>query len=70
MSAFDPQQLAMGPARRGQAAEANAELARTRELLQRKTAADSDLGDPAQGFWFDWGFAREVPREAATQIEP
>jgi hypothetical protein len=51
-----------------QTAEANAELAQGRNLVEGKFKAGLDVGAAAQGFWFDWVFARILLREATGLI--
>ncbi|HEU5397560.1 MAG TPA: protein kinase, partial [Verrucomicrobiae bacterium] len=47
---------------------AREELLPVRDLVQRKFAAPMDPGNPADGYWFDWVFARELLRQAEAGI--
>ena len=51
----------------GRAADAEAELAAGRDIVESKFK--SRLGTPVQGFWFDWIFARVLLRESAGLFE-
>ena len=53
----------------GQADNARAELAQSRDLIVAKFKAGLDAGDPKQGFWFDWILSRILEREAVADIE-
>jgi serine/threonine protein kinase len=61
--------LAMTCYHLGRIDEARPELRGSREIVETKFKAGLDLGTPVQGFWFDWGLARIVLREAVTLIE-
>jgi tetratricopeptide (TPR) repeat protein len=61
--------LAMAYHRLGQTAEARAELAAGREIVESKFKTRLDAGGPVQGFWFDWLFARILLRESLAQLE-
>jgi hypothetical protein len=49
--------------------EASSELGRGHEIIENKYKSRADRGTPVQGFWFDWGLARVLLREATTLIE-
>jgi serine/threonine protein kinase len=53
-----------------QVAEAHTGLAQGREVIDSKFKGGLDQGNAAQGFWFDWVFARVLLREATDLIEP
>lgn len=61
--------LAMASHRLGQTEEARAELLAAQETVERYFKARLDRGNPVQGFWFDWVFARVLVREATAQID-
>jgi eukaryotic-like serine/threonine-protein kinase len=61
--------LALSLQQLGRPEEARAELALAREAVEAKFRDGADLGNPIQGFWFDWAFARILVREAAALIE-
>jgi hypothetical protein len=46
--------------------EAHLELAQASQILRKKFAEGLELAEPAQGFWFDWIFARELLRESSA----
>ena len=48
----------------GETAEYRSELAEGRKLIEAQFAAGLKPGDGAEGFWFDWLFARVLLREA------
>ena len=56
--------MAMSCYKSGQAEEARGELAQGRALIEGKFKAGLDHGNGADGFWFDWIFARLLLREA------
>jgi hypothetical protein len=60
--------LAMADWRSHRQDEARAEVAQARELIESKFKAGLDRGNGAQGFWFDWVFARILLREATEMI--
>jgi len=60
--------LAMADWRLHRQDEARAEIAQARELIEGKFNAGLDRGNGAQGFWFDWMFARILLREATETI--
>jgi hypothetical protein len=62
--------LAMTAARMGHADAAAAELAKGREMIEARYKNRDDRGTPVQGFWFDWGLARILLREAEGLAGP
>ncbi|HET7536986.1 MAG TPA: serine/threonine-protein kinase [Candidatus Didemnitutus sp.] len=56
--------LAMAAAKLGQREEAEAELAKGREMIEARYRGRDERGTPVQGFWFDWALARILLREA------
>lgn len=54
----------MAERRLGRTAEADAHLAHARDLVNAKSKDPLTRGNPVQGFWFDWQFARLLLREA------
>ena len=61
--------LAMSLRQLGDVPGARFQLAQGRNLIERKFEGGLDLGGAAQGFWFDWVYARILLREATTLIE-
>jgi tetratricopeptide (TPR) repeat protein len=61
--------LAMSCHQLGRAKEARSELIGSREVIESKFRSGLDRGTPVQGFWFDWGLARILLREATALIE-
>jgi len=61
--------LAMSCRQLGRVDEAYSELGGGREIIENKYKSWADRGTPVQGFWFDWGLARILLREATTLIE-
>ncbi|MFZ5495695.1 MAG: protein kinase domain-containing protein [Verrucomicrobiota bacterium] len=61
--------LAMAGHRIGRSAEARAELAAGREVIEHKFRNRLDFGSPVHGFWFDWVFARILLRECSALLE-
>jgi tetratricopeptide (TPR) repeat protein len=61
--------LAMSYHQLGRVDEAYSELGGGREIIENKYKSRADRGTPVQGFWFDWGLARILLREATTLIE-
>jgi eukaryotic-like serine/threonine-protein kinase len=61
--------LAMASLRLGHVEEAQVELAAAREIVERYFKGRPDRGNPVQGFWFDWVFARVLVREGAAAID-
>ena len=61
--------LGMAYARLGRDAEAQAELAIGREIVERKYQNRMDMGGPVQGFWFDWALAQILLREGTALLE-
>jgi eukaryotic-like serine/threonine-protein kinase len=53
----------------GKTAEASSQLQEAREIVENKFKSQLDLGNPTQGFWFDWLFARILLNEATTLIQ-
>ncbi len=62
--------LAMTCRKLDRISEANAELTAGREIIDGKFKAAMDRGNPVQGFWFDWVFARILLREATDLPGP
>ena len=60
--------LALAYHQLGIPAQARAELAQGRTLIDNKFNEGLDVGDGGQGFWFDWVLARILAREAASKI--
>ncbi len=60
--------LAMSCWRMNQPQSAQSELSQGREMIETKFKSGLDQGNAAQGFWFDWDFARILLREAAGQL--
>lgn len=61
--------LAMASQRAGRTDEARAELSAAQETVARYFKTRLNRGNPVQGFWFDWIFARALVREAAALID-
>jgi hypothetical protein len=61
--------LAMSEQKLGKTAEARSQLQEAREIVDNKFKSELDLGNPTQGFWFDWLFARILLNEATALIE-
>ncbi len=61
--------LAMSDQKLGKTAEARAQVQEARDIVDNKFQSDLDLGNPTQGFWFDWLFARILLNEATALIE-
>jgi serine/threonine protein kinase len=57
-------ELALALYQTGQNEEALRELNQGRQSIENKFNEVLELGSPAQGFWFDWVFARILLREA------
>jgi eukaryotic-like serine/threonine-protein kinase len=57
-------ELALALHQIGQKEEALRELSQGRESIQDKFKRDLEAGNGAQGFWFDWVFARILLKEA------
>jgi eukaryotic-like serine/threonine-protein kinase len=60
--------LAMTSEKLKQDAGARAQLSQATDLVDSKFKSGLDLGNGAQGFWFDWVVARILSREAALLI--
>lgn len=61
--------MAMSYHRLGRPDEAHAELAVAQDPVERRFKNNRvDRGDPVQGFWFDWIFARILVRESSALI--
>jgi serine/threonine protein kinase len=56
--------LVLACAKLDQPEEARQHLAQARDLIERRLAGGLEAGNYADGFWFDWVFARELLREA------
>jgi hypothetical protein len=61
--------LAMAHAQLSRKDQARAELEQARELIESRFKKGLQVGGGAEGFWFDWVFARVLLREATTLIE-
>ena len=61
--------LAMAYYRLGQAEPARAELAKSRELIEKRSKTTFVIYQDGHGLWFDWFFGRILEREAAAVIE-
>jgi len=61
--------LAMTCQKLDRLAEARTELAGGREIIEGKFKGATDRGNPVQGFWFDWVFARILLREATALLD-
>ena len=61
--------LAMALVGSGRINEAQAELATAREITQTRFRGNTNRGNPVQGFWFDWAFARILEREAQRLLD-
>jgi len=61
--------LALSCQQLGRTAEARAELARGRELIDQHAQAGVVVGDDSQGFWFDWVLSEILAREAVADID-
>jgi hypothetical protein len=48
-----------------QTGEARSEWQQASLLIDKKFSNDLDLGDSAQGYWFDWILAKTLSNEAA-----
>lgn len=61
--------MAMSYHRLGRPDEAQAELIVAQDPVERRFKNNRvDRGDPVQGFWFDWIFARILVRESSALI--
>jgi hypothetical protein len=58
-------ELALALSRTGQGDEAITELNLGRQAIENKFNEGLEPGEAAQGFWFDWVFARILLREAS-----
>ena len=54
--------------RQHQAGEARSEWQQASLLIDKKFSDGLDLGDPAQGFWQDWIYARTLLEESKALI--
>ena len=61
--------LGMALHRLGRPEEANAELFAAQEIVERNFKGRPSRGNPVQGFWFDWTFARVLVREATALVD-
>jgi hypothetical protein len=52
----------------GKVEEARANVARARKIVDAGFARRLDVGNGAQGYWYDWVFARILLREAESTI--
>ena len=62
--------LALAELKQGRAEEARAETVAVRELLESRIKGTPDLGNPMNGFWFDWSFVKILLREAEVGLRP
>jgi hypothetical protein len=60
--------LAMDCQKLGQPQEAAAELARGREIIEKKFSEPLDHGEGSRGFWFDWVFGKVLLGEAEGMV--
>jgi hypothetical protein len=58
-------ELALALSQTGQSDEALRELSQARQSVESKFNEGLEPGSAAQGFWFDWVFARILLREAS-----
>jgi hypothetical protein len=63
-------ELALALARTGQRDEALKELSQGRQSIEDKFNGVLEVGSAAEGFWFDWVFARILLHEATELIDP
>jgi serine/threonine protein kinase len=61
--------LAMSCQRLGKTGEARTQLEEARQIVDNKLKNQLDQGNPVQGFWFDWVFARILLNEATALID-
>ena len=61
--------LALCENKLGNSAEARAELATGRQLIEKQAKAGMIFGNGDQGFWFDWVLSEILEREAIADIE-
>jgi hypothetical protein len=54
--------------RQNQSQNAHAQLAESHKIIESKFSDGPDVGNAAQGFWFDWELGRILEREAALLI--
>lgn len=59
---------AMATFRNGHPEEAQARLEEAREMIEQAYEVGFSKGDDTHGFWYDWGFARLLLREATVLI--
>ncbi|EDY84758.1 protein kinase domain [Verrucomicrobiia bacterium DG1235] len=60
--------LAMASYQMGRTDEAQAAFFKARTVVNEKFQREIDLGNPVQGFWFDWVFARVLERETSRLL--
>ncbi|MDQ8180750.1 serine/threonine-protein kinase [Pelagicoccus sp. SDUM812005] len=60
--------LAMASYQMGRTDDAEAAYRAAARLVESKYVTNIDLGNPVQGFWFDWAFARVIKREASRLL--
>ena len=61
--------LAMDCQKLGRPQEAAAELAKGREIIEKKFTDTLDRGEGSRGFWFDWVFGRVLMKEAEGMVQ-
>jgi eukaryotic-like serine/threonine-protein kinase len=61
--------LAMSCQKLGKSGEARVQLEEARQIVDNKLKNQLDQGNPVQGFWFDWVFARILLNEATALID-
>lgn len=61
--------LAMACQHTGRTQEASLELAKGREMIEKKFRDNLDRGEGTRGFWFDWIFAKVLLQEATGLIK-
>ncbi|MBD5781136.1 serine/threonine protein kinase [Pelagicoccus sp. NFK12] len=60
--------LAMASYQMGRTEEAESAYRAAARLVESKYLTNIDPGNPVQGFWFDWAFARVIMREASRLL--
>lgn len=60
--------LSMAHCRLGMKETARSELSRGQEVIERQFREHLDMGNPVQGFWFDWAFARILMNESRGML--
>ncbi len=60
--------LAMASYQMGRTEEAEEAFSLASHVIDQKFETNIGLGNPVQGFWFDWAFARVIEREASRLL--